>query len=645
MCGIAGALDLRAQREFPQAALRAMGESLMHRGPDGDGLHSEPGFAVACRRLSLVDVDGGAQPMSDPSTRIWVAFNGELFNDDVLRESLQRQGRTLKTKCDTELWLHLWELHQESLLQQTKGQYAVSLWDRERRTLLLARDRIGICPLYIAEHDGWLLWASEIKALFASGMITPQPDPLGVDTLFSFRCVGTRRTCFQGVRSLAPGHYLLAHRGQYIEKKYTDVAFADEGHERTGDINSLTDELESLLRGAVARRLRGDVPVASYLSGGLDSSLVLSLVASQKASPTAFTIGFDGAGVDERSWATQAAKASGAKPIHIPLDRRAIADEYPGLIMAAEAPVIDTSTACLLRLAREVRGNGFKAVLSGEGADEAFAGYVWYRVDKVMQGAQRYTRGLAARAVRGLAFSLLGGGQAGSSSLDELRPPQHDLHQALRIASAGLYHPDLRSKFLHHDPYLDLDLDLEKMRRLHPMHRAQYLDYKLLLPGLLLHSKGDRVAMSNGVEVRYPFLDEDVIDFAASLAPSYKLHGMTEKWLLRQVARKVLPTSIATRTKKMFTADLSPVLLGRERPRWVDQLLSPESLRRAGWFDAVAVSRERRLQSLLPPFTLRRVVMDATLTGVVATQLWHHQFISGGLCELPTRRENASVAA
>lgn len=634
MCGIVGAIDLHGRRAFPAAALTAMSAALTHRGPDDEGQHHEPGLAMASRRLALVDIANGHQPMPDASGEVWVSVNGELFEDEPLRRQLAAQGEVLRTRCDTELWLHLWRAHREALFPHARGQFAVALWDRASRTLLLGRDRVGICPLFVAEHDGWLLWASEIKALFASRMITPEADPRGVDTLFSFRCAPTRRTCFRGVRAVAPGHYLHVQEGRIHERRHADITFPEEGQERRADPAALTEEFGEILQRAVTRRLRGDVPVGSYLSGGLDSSTVLALAARGGRPPTAFTIGFRGAGFDERAWSHRAARAIGAEEVVVPLDRADIAHTFPALLRGTEAPVIDTSTACLLRLATEVKRRGVSVVLSGEGADEAMAGYVWYRVDTILRRVDALARLPASSALRGAALALLGGRPRRANPVAP-RFPQDDLHDALTVGSHALYRPEVAAALADHDPYADLDLDLNRLPRLHPQHRAQYLDYKLLLPGLLLQAKGDRVAMSASVEVRYPFLDDEVIDFCAALAPSYKLRGVTEKWLLRQVAARVLPPALAARTKRMFTADLSPVLLGPTRPAWVDELLSPASIARAGWFDEAAVQRERRRQTWLPMLSPRRVVMDATLTGVVSTQLWHHLFLGGGLCSLP----------
>ncbi|MHC5539030.1 asparagine synthetase B family protein, partial [Singulisphaera rosea] len=267
-------MDLTGQREFPVRRLLAMTGAIAHRGPDDEQFHAEPGVVLGARRLSIVDLAGGRQPIPNERGDIWVAFNGELFEYPELRQELLSRGHSLSTRCDTEAWVHLYEDLGEGMFEKARGQFAVSLWDRANRTLILGRDRVGICPLYYAERDGWLLWGSEVKALLSSGLVDAKPDPKGIDHLFSFFCSGTTRTHFEGVKSLAPGHYLRIRDGRIEVRKYWDLDFPDAGHERRmDDPRPLVDEFEALLRQSVERRLRGDVPVVSYISGGLDSTV------------------------------------------------------------------------------------------------------------------------------------------------------------------------------------------------------------------------------------------------------------------------------------------------------------------------------------------------------------------------------------
>jgi len=640
MCGIAGALDLTGTRDFPAGRLSAMTDAIIHRGPDDEGFHREPGVALGARRLSIVDLGGGHQPLANEDGSVWVAFNGELFEYPELRAELLARGHRLATRCDTEAWVHLYEDHREGVLEKARGQFAVSLWDRDARTLILGRDRAGICPLYYAERDGWLLWASEVKALLASGLVAARPDPKGVDHLFTFFCAGTTRTFFDGVKSLPPGHFLRVEGGRVELRKYWDLDFPDAGDERRlDDPAPLVDELEHLLRQSVERRLRGDVPVVSYISGGLDSTVVLGMSSRQRGEAVpSFTIGLDKAGPDERTQAAEAAKVLGSPLTTVVMDRAKIADTFPELITAAEGPVMDTSCAALLRLAGAVHSQGYKVALTGEGADEALAGYVWYKIQQARDaagrrfglGAQRLARRVLMRAVGGRGTRL-----PDEAAVGGVRPAQQDMYELMSQSRGTLFSGAMWDRLGDHDPYSDLDITNDRIGRWHPLNQSLYVGYKVMLAGLLMVSKGDRISMNSSVETRYPFLDDDVIAFCAGIAPEYKLRGRTEKWLLRRVAAKTLPPAIAGRPKTMFRSSFSGTFLNKNRPAWVDQLLSPESLRKVGFFDPAAVARQRWWQTTVPPITPGRFVFDLGLTNVVSTQLWHHIYCGGGLCDLP----------
>ena len=641
MCGIAGALDLTGSREFSVHRLLAMTGAIAHRGPDDEQIHIEPGVALGRRRLAIVDLAGGRQPIANEAGDIWVAFNGELFEYQELRPELLARGHRLATRCDTEAWVHLYEDLGTGMFAEARGQFAVSLWDRRNRTLLLGRDRVGICPLYYAERDGWLLWGSEVKALLASGLVTARPDPKGIDDFFHFFSASPSRTLFEGVTLLPPGHFLKVEGGRTSLHRYWDLDFPDAGQERRLDNPApLVDELEDLLRRAVERRLRGDVPVVSYISGGLDSTVVLGLSSRQRGRAVpSFTIGLDRAGPDERAQAVESAEALGSPLTLVTMNRDAIAGAYPELVRAAEVPVLDTSCACLLRLASAVHRQGYKVVLTGEGADEALAGYIWFKGQKIKNVfATRFGLDVSA-ALRWAMLRSVGGDVSRWPSQRPIagaRTAQQDLYDVLGQTRTMLYSGGMWDRLGDYSAYADLGIRGDRFRHWHPLNQSLYVGYKVMLAGMLLFSKGDRIAMNSSVETRYPFLDDDVIAFCAGIDPEYKLHGMTNKWLLRQVAARTLPRQIANRPKTMFRASLSRTFLGASRPTWVDQLLSPESLRESGYFDPRLVARARRDRASFPRITAKQLGLDMSLTSVVATQLWHHTYCGGSLCDLPT---------
>jgi asparagine synthase (glutamine-hydrolysing) len=640
MCGIAGAIDLAGQRGFAAAQLLAMTGAIAHRGPDDEHIHLEPGLALGARRLSIVDLSGGRQPLCNEDGTVWVTQNGEIFEYPELQQELLSRGHTLSTRCDTELWVHLYEDLREGMFAKTRGQFAVALWDRKTRTLILGRDRVGICPLHYAEVDGWLLWGSEIKALFSSGMIQPRPDRKGIDLFFNTFCAGTSRTFFEGIKMIPPGHYLLVRDGRVVMKQYWDLDFPDDGAERRlDDPAPLVDELEHLMRQAVERRLRGDVPVVSYISGGLDSTVVLGLSSRQRGyAVPSFTIGLDRAGPDERSNATESAQALGSRLTTVTLNRADIVSAYPELIRAAEGPVMDSASACLMRLAAAVRQQGYKVALTGEGADEALAGYAWFKTQKIRDALRRRFGSTIPSAIRALVLGMMGGDQSHLPDrfpIQGFRTAQQDIYDLLGLARSFLYSGAMWRDLAGHSPYDDLGIHHDRFRNWAPLNQSLYVGYKVMLAGLLLCGKGDRVAMNSSVETRYPLLDDGVITFCSTIAPEYKLHGVTDKWLLRRVASRTLPPRIANRPKTMFQASRSEAFLDRSRPPWVDQLLSRKSLEATGYFDPDGVARERARQVRYPRVTPKRIIMDLSLTCVVATQLWHHIYLGGGLCDLP----------
>ena len=528
MCGIAGAVDLTGRRMFPIERAVAMTRAIAHRGPDAEGIHREPGVFLGARRLSIVDLEGGFQPLANEDGSVWVAFNGELYEDDRLRQDLIAQGHRLSTRCDTEVWVHLFEDYGEGAFRSAKGQFAVSLWDRNARTVHLARDRVGICPLFYAERDGWLLWASEIKSLLASGLVDPQPDPRGLDYVFNTFSASIRRTCFRDVHLLPPGHFLRidAESGRKHEVTYWDLDFPDAGDERREENPEvLAEELEALLRGAVRRRLRGDVPVVSYISGGLDSAIVLGLAGQERGSPLpSFSVALDRAGPDERLKAAEAANGLGSPLTLVEMSKSRIAETYPELILAAEMPVMDTACATLLRLAQSVHSSGYKVALTGEGADEAMAGYPWHRMHAMRDRFKARWGESIPRTGREWFLNSISRDSRGRNPrfpVRGARVAQQELYDMLGQSRSRIYSESMWARLDGYDAYgADMGISQQRFNRWDPLHQSLYLGYKVMLPGLLLAGKGDRVAMNASVETRYPLLDEDVVSFCASLPPS-----------------------------------------------------------------------------------------------------------------------------
>jgi asparagine synthase (glutamine-hydrolysing) len=466
----------------------------------------------------------------------------------------------------------MWEDHAEDMFAKLNGQFAMALFDERKQKFILARDRFGICPLFWTRTtrfgNDWLVFGSEIKTLLASGFVEAKPDRRGIDALFNFLAVPGPASCFEGINILPPGTMLTIDRGRdgedatINERVYWTMEFPDKGQElRSLDERATINEFEALLYNAVKRRLRADVPVASYLSGGVDSSTVVALAKDILGqAPTTFTSKIRDPKLDETAQAAVISKHLDAHPFVVECGSDEIVSKYQNLLAATEAPVTDTSCTALMLLAGKVRDEGFKVALTGEGSDEWLAGYPWFKFQSVLDSA----RNISGGRLNGGAYKFLhkwldcsddavaymkqgivssGGPHAFQRFYDLLSPSR------FRFYSQGML-DDLEG----YDHYAAVEPDLEKARRLHPINRAIFWAGKIHLPGQLLSLKGDRIAMSQSVEMRYPFLDNDVFDFLAKLDPRLKFKRMTEKYLLRRVAERWLPKSVAWRPKGMFRA-------------------------------------------------------------------------------------------
>jgi asparagine synthase (glutamine-hydrolysing) len=660
MCGIAGIIDLAGQRPVSESVLRMMGNAIFHRGPDEEGFLQKPGLGMVSRRLSIVGLADGQQPMWNEDRSVGVVFNGELFDHIEKRAELVSRGHRLVTHCDTEIIPHLWEDHHEGMWERLRGQFAIALWDDKRRQLLLGRDRFGIAPLYWTRQGEWLLFASEIKGLLASGMVHAEPDLHGLDHVFTFSAVPAPITCFKGVQLLQPGRFLEITpaddrgRGPEIrERAYWEMNFPDDGDENPEtDPKKLVDRFEELMLNAVEKRLRADVPVGSYISGGVDSSMIVALANKIKGPQiNTYTISVNDPDLDELSAAQLVARHIGTKE---PIVQRFSHDDalatYPRLIEAAECPVIDTSCAALLQLAQKVNACGQKVVLTGEGADEWLVGYPWYKIAKALSyldlvpglrlsefARRAYLRlnkvPQFPRAFRRRTEDAVGGPNAWIDS-----------YGLLGLSKLRFYGESLRDVLNHAHPWQELQFPLERAKRWHPLNRGIWVAARVTLAGHLLQAKGDRVAMHSSVEVRYPFLDEDVFDFIANLHPSWKLRGFRDKHLLRLLAERWLPPSVYQRKKVIFRAPLDSFHLDPEPP-FVAELLSDESLRRTGYFDVKEVHHWRKAFRQLKAGGLPRLSVEMGLVAVVATQLWHHIYIDGNLADLPSKKVSVPAAA
>ena len=657
MCGIAGIIDLSGSRPIPSGILTRMADAITHRGPDEDGYLEELGIGLANRRLSIVGLADGKQPIGNEDRSVVTVFNGEFFDYPEAKAKLEAKGHQFRTHCDTELIPHLWEDHQEGMFEHLKGQFAIALWDRKRRIVILARDRFGICPLYFSVQGDWLLFGSEIKALLASGLVDAKVDLRGIDQAFNFFSLPGPATCFAGVTSFQPGQYMSINLGassrvEPERKYYWQIDFPDQGQEEPeSDPKKLVDEFERVLLGAVERRLRADVPVVSYLSGGIDSSLVVAMAAKIRGTPIpTFTIQIMDPKLDETTQAAVVSRHIGSTPVVVQVGDEEVMQSYPELIRAAEAPVIDTSCTALMMLARTVHQHGYKVALTGEGSDEWLAGYPWFKIHRIL-GMFDWLPGIRpSRWLRRVGLRIAGAPPGALAHHDRIRAalgdhtPFQDIYGAMSMSRSRFYSPETMQAIGDYQPYLELDPPFERMKRWHPINRAFFWAGRIHLAGHLMSSKGDRVAMNSSVEARYPFLDEEVYAFLAGLHPRWKLRRLTDKYILRLLGERYLPHEVAWRPKGMFRAPRDS-FFGQHVPAFVDQLLSAESLKKTGYFDIAAVHLWRDRIRNRQINRDQKAWVELGLVGVVTTQLWHHLFIDGSLADLTSHATKPKLAS
>lgn len=645
MCGIAGLLQRDPAAPVDAGDLLRMRERLRHRGPDGEGQWIDGPIGLAHVRLALVDLAGGAQPMGNEDGAIQVVCNGEIYNHAALRHDLQRRGHVLRTRSDTEVLVHLYEEHGAGFLEHLNGPFALALWDGRQRELLLARDRAGMRPLHWAALRGRVAFASEAKALLALPDCPREADPAALASLLEFWAPPPGHSPFRGIHELPPGHLLRIGRdGIPRLQRWWDWTFREPGDWDTRPLPTLAGELRELLTDAVRLQRLADVPVGLYLSGGLDSSAIAATLAGLEpegsVSRPAFALGFDDPALDE-SAAQQAAAASLQAPLHrVTVTGDDTARELPRLVWHAETPLVRTAPVAMMRLAGAVRSHGIKAVLSGEGADELFAGYDLFKEAQVRRFMARAPHSRWRGRLLERLYPYLSHAPTGRRSLAaavwgaaDSRPDDPLDAQAMRRRAgqrvAALFHPAWRAQLAAHDPAEAWRADLPPdIGRWPPLSQAQWVEARTLMAGQLLSTQGDRAAMAEAVELRHPFLDHRVMDWAARLPPRARLAGLADKVVLRESLRGRLPDAVRLRPKQPFRGPDRTLFsdAGGRLPATAELLLDDARLARTGWFDTAAVRR------LVDKCRSGRAIGFADhLAFVVAWSMlhWHAQFLDG----------------
>lgn len=629
MCGIAG-VARRRPTGVSADLLTRMVEAIAYRGPDGLGVCAGDRIGLAHVRLSVIDVARGNQPMTNEDGAIRVVYNGEIHNHLALRQALEGYGHVFRTTSDTEVLVHGYEQWGEAMLDRLNGQFAFAIHDRRTESVLLARDRFGILPLFYAERAGDLWFASEVKALFASGEVERALDPRGLDEVFTFWAACPPRTPFRGVQALEPGCWARWHNGQLETHRYYTLDFP----EGSVEPRAALETLDELLRSSVDLRLQADIPVGAYLSGGLDSSIVCALAAKSPHDLRTFSVTFDDPQFDESAFQQEVAAVVRSRHAVARITQGDIARVFPDVVRHAETPFLRTAPAPLYLLSQLARDTGINVVLTGEGSDEVFLGYDLFKETMVRLFCERQPNstsrprlfdrlypeiGRQGRAGDFWRRFFLNPGQAGDplySHLPRFRTTAQIKSFYTEAFRAGLDGFDALAGLRERLP--------SGFAQWSPLGRAAYLEMTTLMSPYLLSTQGDRMSMAHGVESRVPYLDHRLFEFAAGLPSRSKLRGLKEKDILRRWGARVLPPAVTHRRKVPFRAPDVPAFFGAKPPEYVTDLLDAGSLRRTGIFDPAAVATlVRRCGAGLAT----GVWESQALVGILSTELWHREFL------------------
>jgi asparagine synthase (glutamine-hydrolysing) len=646
MCGIAG-IARHSHAAITVDSLGRMAAAIRHRGPDGYGFYFGRRVGLAHVRLSIIDIAGGAQPLTNEDGQIVVTYNGEIYNHLELRRELEERGHIFRTRCDTEVLVHGYEEWGVNVLHRLNGQFAFALYDRNRETVFVARDRFGVRPLFYAQRNGDFYFGSEIKAILASGEVDASLDPRGVNEVLTFWAARPPRTPFSGIASLEPGTYGVWKDGALWLRHYYELDYP----ESTDEPADVIEQLDEIMLRSAGARMRADVPVGAYVSGGLDSSITATLAAS--ASPhtlRSFSIAFEDPQFDESVHQRQVAEAVGSMHAVTTIGPVAIAETFPEVIWHAETPLLRTAPVPMYHLAKLTRDLGIKVVLTGEGADELFLGYDLFKEVSVRRFCMRRPDSLGRRRLFDRLYPYLADqGRRGDfwrrfflDAGDPADPLFSHLPRFLLTSRIkDFYSPEFRAEIGGIDAISELRSSLPtRFFAWSSLNQAAYLEMTTLLSPYLLSSQGDRMAMAHGVEGRFPFLDHRLFEFAAALPTSSRLIGLREKDVLRRWATRILPPSIKARGKQPYRAPDAPSFFAANSPEWVADHLTPNALQGVGIFDPTAVAGllRRCRAGLVTGFRENQATV-----GIISTQLWHHQFVENSRQIHPLRTNRASV--
>jgi asparagine synthase (glutamine-hydrolysing) len=624
MCGICGIYEYKTHKPVDQAVLLDMLHVLQHRGPDDAGLLLDKDLALGMRRLSIIDLNGGKQPICNEDGSVVTVFNGEIYNYQSLREQLESRGHRLATASDTEVIVHLYEDFGEDCVQHLRGMFGFAVWDVRRRRLFVARDRLGIKPLYYTQRGGRLIFASEIKAILQHPSVQPCLNSEGLSNFLSLKYVPAPQTMFEGIYALPPGCSLTCDANGVKTKRYWDLSFANH-HNVDLREEVYAEQLESLLLECVKLHLVSDVPFGAFLSGGVDSSTIVALMCKFLNEPVkTYSVGFEGDGeaFSELPYARLVAKKYQTDHHEVIIGPSNLVDLAEKVVWHLDQPLAEHATLANYMVA-ELASRQVKMVLTGEGGDELFAGYARYSGERLSPLFQRFPK--AVRSLAMAASDRIPGLRRQKLALFALCQPE----EAPRFANwfplfnsemkQALLSPDLKETLSAYDADEVFAEHLARTDATAPLNRMLYVDTKLWLPDLLL-ARGDKMSMAVSLEARVPLLDHKLVEFAATLPQQLKVKRLVRKYLLKKVSEAWLPREILHRKKQGFPMPSSLWLRNELRP-FLRDVLSPSALRRRGLFNP------RFVEKLINQHESGFADHGSLLWGLMSVELWQRIFI------------------
>ena len=634
MCGIAGIVDFDRKTDCRDITEKML-SVISYRGPDESGIYHSPYATIGNVRLSIIDIKGGQMPLSDPSSRYWISFNGEIFNYRELRNDLEKKGKFFKTNSDTEVLVQLYALYKEKCLDFLNGQFAFVIWDKLEEELFMARDRVGIRPFFYNIKNGIFTFASEIKSIFQNNHVVKEIRSESLSQISTFWTTLTPNTVFKEIFELSPGHYAIYNRNGFKSKRYWNLPF-----QNTGDFLSINEALESfheIFSDAVRIRLRADVEVAAYLSGGIDSSATVAYIKDiEPGVLNTFSIGFAEKDFDESHYQNEAVKYFDTSHKSYTCTSADIARSFPEVIWHSEIPLTRTAPTPMLLLSKLVRENNIKVVVTGEGSDELLAGYDIFKEAAI----RRFWASQPNSTIRPLLLKKLYPyipqiNQSNSTmlkvffgyKLEDVDNPfySHLLRWNNSNHIKKHFSGDLKSQLSNHSDYDTLTESLpEDFRSWDHLAKSQWLETSIFMSGYLLSSQGDRMSMANSVEGRYPFLDYRVIEFCNRLKSDFKLRGLTEKYLLKKLLQNKIPDDILNRTKQPYRAPVKNVFMSENPPEYVGEMLSETYTNKAGLFNFNSIGS---VISRIKKTGVTSEMDDMLLTTIISTHLLFNQFI------------------